>query len=325
MNRNSNFYKAIEEAIIKPQSEEMHNAEPADHDFSEEYADKIAEIFEEEKEKAVVKKKKISFKYFMIIAAAALLAGTVTVTANESVRKTVFRMLNIGGYSEESTEEIVKIPVTEPVYIAAVTSVPVKEVTSVSTTQPPQTTAVRTTVTTTTTVVSQTQPVTGDMTMPPVVENAVVTRHKYNNVNQRPSMMAPSVPDTTAVTTAVTGSSADAVTTTVKRQDIIIGTGSAIVTTGNVGEEDIPFTTIPLPENPIITTVLPVTSTIPATDFPVTESPTKPTEPVETTVPPTESPTEPPADTPTESSEETLAAVIRDSAWKICMKEKRFL
>lgn len=99
MDKNSNFYKAIEEALIKPCSDEMKNFEETQHEFSDEYKKKLLEISKSCKEKnnsdsSGHKKIKMSFRLFSVILAAAILAGTVTVTANESARRYFYRIFS---------------------------------------------------------------------------------------------------------------------------------------------------------------------------------------------------------------------------------------
>lgn len=243
MDKNCNLYKAIEESIIRPQSDKMKNLENVPHKFSEEYNNKIEEtnIIACEKNtlpKTTKSKKKISVRTFSVIVAAAVLAGAVTVTASDSVRHMIYRLFND---SEDKTTfssqiECTETPVfTKPSFTTPVTSeIPAVSVTTVL---PASGTATSTTSVTTVTPAST---MSGEYH--PLTE-LTTTQHipVYHGINahQQPSMMAPSYP--TVVSTTPAGSENSQTTTVISN---VMGEGNVTQSVTTVlTEEDSDITT----------------------------------------------------------------------------------
>lgn len=224
MDKNCNLYKAIEESIIRPQSDKMKKLENVPHKFSEEYNKKIEETSIIVCEKSTLPKisksrKKISVRTFSVIIAAAVLVGAVTVTASDSVRHMIYRLFND---SEDKTTlssqiECTETPVfTKPSFTAPVSSeVPAVSVTTVL---PASGTATSTTSVTT---VTQTNTMSGEYH--PLTEATTQHIPVYHgiNANQQPSMMAPSYP--TVVSTAPAGSENPQTTTVISN---VMGEGN---------------------------------------------------------------------------------------------------
>ncbi|HAS92166.1 MAG TPA: hypothetical protein DCS12_08040 [Clostridiales bacterium] len=89
MDRNSNLYKAIENALINPLLEEVNALEPSEHEFSALYRKNIKRIIKEQKNwndpKKAGSKKKI--RMIILIAAAMIALGGITVAACEPLRE----------------------------------------------------------------------------------------------------------------------------------------------------------------------------------------------------------------------------------------------
>ena len=93
MDRNSNLYKAIENALINPLLEEVNALEPSEHEFSALYRKNIKRIIKEQKnwnefsytQKRAGSKKKI--RMIILIAAAMIALGGITVAACEPLRE----------------------------------------------------------------------------------------------------------------------------------------------------------------------------------------------------------------------------------------------
>lgn len=242
MDKNCNLYKAIEESIIRPQSDKMKNLENVPHEFSEEYNKKIEEtsLIACEKNtlpKTTKSRKKISVRTFSVIVAAAVLAGAVTVTASDSVRHMIYRLFND---SEDKTTfssqiECTETPVfTKPSFTTPVTSeIPAVSVTTVL---PASSTATSTTSVTTVTPAST---MSGEYH--PLTEATTQHIPVYHGINahQQPSMMAPSYP--TVVSTAPAGSENPQTTTVISN---VMGEGNVTQSVTTVlTEEDSDITT----------------------------------------------------------------------------------
>lgn len=225
MDKNCNFYKAIEKSIIRPQSEKMKSLDNEEHKFSEEYNKKIVEISAAACKKRNQKKnggtkKKISVRTFAVIVAAAVLAGAVTATANESFRRMIRKVFTSGedkatfsSQTESTDTPVLAVPsITAPV-ITDIPAVPVRTVLP----------AVSTDVTTITSV-TELSTVSGEyLPLTSITEAATnpVRTGLGINLHQQPSMMAPSYP--TVVSTAPQGAENPQTTTVISN---IMGDGS---------------------------------------------------------------------------------------------------
>lgn len=253
MDKNSNLYKAIEEAIIKPQAAKMKNIEEIPHEFSEQYNQKIEETSVNVCGKNVLKKthksqKKISVKTFSIIAAAAVLAGAITVTASSSIRKMIYKLFmnkdDKISYSSsiENTDitEFIQTPFTAP----ANTDIPVTSVTTALSTE-------NTTAKTSLTSVSSVNTASEESHLPTSITTVAYIPSYHNiNVNQRPSMQTPSRP--TTVSTAPENSENSQTTTTLCENVIDNGLSTKSTTTEDKNGE-------PEPSSPILTEITEIT------------------------------------------------------------------
>lgn len=108
MDKNTNFYIAIENALIKPLIEEVNAIEPIEHEFSVLYRKNIKKIIKEQKKwdefaslngrPGSIKKK---IKMIILIAAAMIALGGITVAACEPLREWI-----IGLFVEEYEDHI---------------------------------------------------------------------------------------------------------------------------------------------------------------------------------------------------------------------------
>lgn len=244
MDKNGNFYKAIEQSIIRPQSEKMKSLEEENHEFSETYIKKIEETSaivcaKNKQKKNSGTKKKITVRTFAVIAAAAVLAGAVTVTASDSVRQMIYRLFK--GSEDKaafsSQVECTDPPViTNPAVIApAGTEIPVISVLPGTTVSTSTNTTVK--ISGTITSVTPVSSVSGEYH--PLTTVTVIPQIPHHNINayQQPSMMAPSYP--TVVSTAPGGVQNPQTTTAIGN---IIGGGNvtrpAVTTVPEPGDGD---------------------------------------------------------------------------------------
>lgn len=263
MDKNCNFYKAIEESIIRPQSEKMKSLEDDTHIFSQKYDKKIAETGAvackkyNQKKKAGTKKK-ISIRTFAVIVAAAVLAGAVTATANESFRRMIRKIFTGGedkatfsSQTESTDTPVLAVPSTTAPVITDIPAVPVTTVLP----------AVSTTVTTVTSVTALSTVSGEDHLLTSITEaatNPVRTRLGIN-LHQQPSMMAPSYP--TVVSTAPQGTENPQTTTVISN---IMGDSSITspATTRLTDSGGLPGSPIGTQVTAVITSVVTVTSIV---------------------------------------------------------------
>lgn len=302
MDKNCNFYKAIEESIIRPQSEKMKSLDNEEHKFSEEYNKKIVEISavackKRNQKKNGGTKKKISVRTFAVIVAAAVLAGAVTATANESFRRMIRKVFTGGedkatfsSQTESTDTPVLAVPsITAPV----ITDIPAVPVTTVLP-------AVSTTVTTVTSVTALSTVSGEDHLLTSMTEAATnpVRTGLGINLHQQPSMMAPSYP--TVVSTAPQGAENPQTTTVISNI-----TGDISITspaTSRLTES------VVLPGSPIGTQVTVNTSVVVVTTIMEVEVTSIATEQPVTTIPlhsVTDAPSESESSTETEAAEST--------------------
>lgn len=200
MDKNSNFYMAIEEAIIKPCFKEMKNLEEPVHKFSKKYNEKILEIIEMSDKKRTPdlfgrKKLKMNLKTISIIVAAAIIAGTITVAASESVRHMIYKLF-IGDDSSYVSEEI------EETYPIIITQPPITDIPKVTNSDVTSTT----TALVSTTLVSSSSSSESSILLTSgfperITETVISDSLGGNRMNQRPSMQFGSRPQSITVTT----------------------------------------------------------------------------------------------------------------------------
>lgn len=312
MDKNGNFYKAIEQSIIRPQSEKMKSLEEENHEFSETYIKKIEETSaivcaKNKQKKNSGTKKKITVRTFAVIAAAAVLAGAVTVTASDSVRQMIYRLFK--GSEDKaafsSQVEYTDPPViTNPAVIApAGTEIPVISVLPGTTVSTSTGTTVK--ISGTITSVTPVSSVSGEYH--PLTTVTVIPQIPHHNINayQQPSMMAPSYP--TVVSTAPGGAQNPQTTTAIGN---IIGGGNvtrpAVTTVPEPGDGDpeSPGTTGSYTEYlPEVTSIVVVTTIKPVEATSIRDVTTIVTEVVTTLLPPGASVTGD-GDTPEDPTEE---------------------
>ncbi len=311
MDKNGNFYKAIEQSIIRPQSEKMKSLEEENHEFSETYIKKIEETSaivcaKNKQKKNSGTKKKITVRTFAVIAAAAVLAGAVTVTASDSVRQMIYRLFK--GSEDKaafsSQVEYTDPPViTNPAIAPAGTEIPVISVLPGTTVSTSTSTTVK--ISGTITSVTPVRSVSGEYH--PLTTVTVIPQIPHHNINayQQPSMMAPSYP--TVVSTAPGGAQNPQTTTAIGN---IIGGGNvtrpAVTTVPEPGDGDpeSPGTTGSYTEYlPEVTSIVVVTTIKPVEATSIRDVTTIVTEVVTTLLPPGASVTGD-GDTPEDPTEE---------------------